>query len=150
MTYHHSWLFPIQFSFLPVYRLAILLQPPSCVHGQCLNYINHPHRTYCRCYYLQRSKSSIDIRYTEEYGEQQWNSTRLHISFHRSLNIPTSLIIHLITVLNTEEHNRTTLMKQIGFSYDSVTISTTISFNIILGQILNQYYLLVLYEQTIK
>ena len=63
-------------------------------------------------------KSSIDIRYTEEYGEQQWNSTRLHISFHRSLNISTSLIIHLIIVQNTEEHNRTTLMKKIGFSYN--------------------------------
>ncbi|UJR29616.1 hypothetical protein I4U23_017164 [Adineta vaga] len=61
LEHHASWLFPILFSFLPVYRMAIQLQiPPKKVtafkctelncglHGRCLQYVNTP-SVYCFC-----------------------------------------------------------------------------------------------------
>ncbi|UJR38889.1 hypothetical protein I4U23_031557 [Adineta vaga] len=61
LEHHTSWLFPIVFSFLPVYRMAIQLQiPPKKVtafkctelncglHGRCLQYVNTP-SVYCFC-----------------------------------------------------------------------------------------------------
>ncbi|CAF1447004.1 unnamed protein product [Rotaria sordida] len=61
MNYRSSWIYPIQFWFLPVYRLSILLtlpytnaEPlqrctPSCVHGQCFSYINNQTSMFCLC-----------------------------------------------------------------------------------------------------
>ena len=61
LSYRASWIFPIQFSFLPVYPLSVLLklplanmQPksqcwPLCIHGQCFDYINDQNSTFCRC-----------------------------------------------------------------------------------------------------
>ncbi|CAF1445939.1 unnamed protein product [Adineta ricciae] len=62
MTHRASWIFPLRFAFLPVYRLAALLkvpviqifalQPcePSCEHGQCLIYANSPSVSFCQCH----------------------------------------------------------------------------------------------------
>ena len=59
--YQASWIFPILFPFLPVYRLPVQLVMhhlvmkhssqcvPSCLHGQCLRYYNAPHLSFCRC-----------------------------------------------------------------------------------------------------
>ncbi|CAF4956112.1 unnamed protein product [Rotaria sp. Silwood1] len=62
LTYRASWIFSIQFAFLSVYRLPVLLKTPvsiiqsigkhcwpSCIHGQCLSYINNQNLTYCHC-----------------------------------------------------------------------------------------------------
>lgn len=61
LNYRSSWLYPIQFLFLPVQRLSILLKIPiedmrsiekcfpSCIHGQCFKYINWEYLTYCQC-----------------------------------------------------------------------------------------------------
>ena len=62
LTYRGSFIFPIIFAFLPVYRLAVLVDIPGiennilgcsdniCVHGQCVQYLNNlQNRTFCRC-----------------------------------------------------------------------------------------------------
>ena len=62
-SYRGSRLFPIQFNFLPVHRLAYLIDIPSlnviipsciedlCIHGECFGYLDQPaNRTYCRCH----------------------------------------------------------------------------------------------------
>ena len=61
-NYRTSWIFPLRFSFLPVYRLALLLKPPIfnsqpiekcqllCIHGQCFHYFNDPKSIFCRCF----------------------------------------------------------------------------------------------------
>ena len=55
-----SWIFPFQFSFLPVHWFSTILiiphldsQPvnnciPSCLHGQCFAYVNNQTLTFCR------------------------------------------------------------------------------------------------------
>ncbi|CAF1403365.1 unnamed protein product [Adineta ricciae] len=60
MIYRGSWIYPLPFSFLPVYPLAIILVIPghqiittcddlNCApHGQCLRYINLD-EYFCRC-----------------------------------------------------------------------------------------------------
>jgi hypothetical protein len=53
--------FPLQFLFLPVHQLAVLLKVPisqlktyeqcipSCIHGQCFSYVNTQSLTFCHC-----------------------------------------------------------------------------------------------------
>ncbi|CAF1295417.1 unnamed protein product [Didymodactylos carnosus] len=62
IEYRTSWFYLIDFSFLPVQRLAIDLVvsetnsavlhrcPIKCgQHGQCYQYLNYPNKYYCRC-----------------------------------------------------------------------------------------------------
>ena len=62
MKYRASWIFPLQFEFLPVHRLAVLLRVPfstivlpsekcipPCIHGQCSSYVNDPYSRFCQC-----------------------------------------------------------------------------------------------------
>ena len=61
LSYHGSWYFEISFLFLPVNRLAVMLDVPSfpvsvssicletCEHGQCMNYIENEKR-FCHCF----------------------------------------------------------------------------------------------------
>ena len=54
LTYRGSLLFPINFSFLPVHRLAFIVDIPrnndniqncsnnQCIHGKCIKYSNNP------------------------------------------------------------------------------------------------------------
>ena len=61
LKYRASWIYPIEFPFLPVYRLAVQLaipwidSPPliqckqSCIHGQCFKNINDLSSTFCLC-----------------------------------------------------------------------------------------------------
>jgi len=62
LIYRGSVLYPIQFPFLPVHRLAYLVQIPSandkdklcfnfeCQHGRCIRYWNNSQRyTFCQC-----------------------------------------------------------------------------------------------------
>ena len=55
-----SWYYPVVFSFLPVYRLAVSIDlplytisimrncPGSCINGECIKYMNKE-KYYCRC-----------------------------------------------------------------------------------------------------
>ncbi|CAF1199696.1 unnamed protein product [Adineta ricciae] len=61
LNYRASWIFPILFSFLPVYPLAtqliipissvqpITYCPLPCIHGQCIKYTNTENTFFCRC-----------------------------------------------------------------------------------------------------
>lgn len=62
LNYRASWEFPVQFPFLPVYRLATHLRipfqstttgvsgcVPDCRHGECSLYAN-TRRAFCRCF----------------------------------------------------------------------------------------------------
>lgn len=61
-VYRASWLYPLQFDFLPVHRLSVFLKippagnlskskecSPQCVHGRCSTYINYPNISFCQC-----------------------------------------------------------------------------------------------------
>ncbi|UJR19912.1 hypothetical protein I4U23_023044 [Adineta vaga] len=77
-NYQASWFFPILFSFLPVYRLAVQLQIPpansmtrkyttlNCgLHGQCFSYINSK-TSFCLC-------------------DEEWSGQYCQISYKRYL-----------------------------------------------------------------
>jgi hypothetical protein len=62
LTYRGSLLFPITFPFLPVHRLAFIVDIPrsnnnaqscsnhQCIHGTCVKYSNNPQNaTFCQC-----------------------------------------------------------------------------------------------------
>ncbi|CAF1033075.1 unnamed protein product [Adineta steineri] len=61
MDYRASWIFPLQFPFLPVHRLSVLLRVPtsnmepirkcwpSCIHGKCFQYANDKKSSFCHC-----------------------------------------------------------------------------------------------------
>ena len=61
LKHHSAWLFPLQFLFLPVQRLAVQLVieenpidlekncPLNCQHGQCRQYRNHM-SYFCQCH----------------------------------------------------------------------------------------------------
>jgi hypothetical protein len=62
LTYRTSVVFPITFPFLPVHRLAFIIDIPrsdkhiqhcqdhQCVHGKCIRYSNNPKETsFCQC-----------------------------------------------------------------------------------------------------
>ncbi|CAF1210266.1 unnamed protein product [Adineta ricciae] len=58
VDYKASWLYYIQYSFLPFNRLVLYLilnYPKSCntlncIHGYCLRYLNYPYHTFCHCH----------------------------------------------------------------------------------------------------
>ena len=69
--------------------------------------------------------------YTGYRCEHQQRRTRLDVMFHNKLTIPSSVIIHFIAS-GYREHNRTSLMKKIGFDQYSLVVYTSVSFNIAL------------------
>jgi hypothetical protein len=81
--------------------------------------------------------------------EQRQKQTRIYLSFHPDVNVPSSLSIHFIAVYEDKEHNRTTIMKKIGFDQYSLTLVTSVLFNIVFVQMSSQYYLIILHQQTI-
>ena len=62
ISYHSSWILPVKFLFLPVNRISAHLHIPahrishvnncskSCIHGQCITYVNRPTEQFCRCF----------------------------------------------------------------------------------------------------
>jgi hypothetical protein len=87
----------------------------------------------------------------EQYTGYQceYQRTRIMISFHRTINIPQWLLIHFIQAENDLEPIRTSVMKKIVYDQNSVTIYTSMPFNLAFVQILNAYYLIILREENI-
>ncbi|CAF1399531.1 unnamed protein product [Adineta steineri] len=63
LAHRGSLLLPILFPFLPVHRLAFIVNIPrtintenqicakqSCIHGECVKYANIPEKSFCRCH----------------------------------------------------------------------------------------------------
>ena len=232
LKYRSSWIFPLRFTFLPVHRLSVVLRVPfstmtlsqdtcssSCIHGQCLSYVNDQNSTFCHCesgwagircdmklkcecasdavcisnsiclcppgrfgprchlsyfsphfepcmnggywvpvdarYVFVGENSSICVcpeGYIGDRCEHQQQQTQIDISFHHKISIPPSLLIHLIAVPNQEEldPNRTSIAKKLQFDQSLLTVYTTTSFNIVLAQVFDHYYLIVLHEKIIR
>ncbi|CAF0959222.1 unnamed protein product [Adineta ricciae] len=218
LTHRSSWLFPVKFSFLPVYRLSVLLTIPifnsnprhTVVHGRCFYYINQPNSTFCLCdfgwsgshcsieqkcscakpslcingsicvcpldrygarCYLRRSPCNScsnngqcvldDSRYSlskhrstclclkEYFGDHcEHRQTQIDVSFDDHLQLPFSLIIHLITVQNQAKHIRTSLMRKIGINQELISFYTSITFNIALAEFDQNYYLILLRDRA--
>ncbi|CAF1478440.1 unnamed protein product, partial [Adineta steineri] len=61
LKYRGSLFFPSKFSFLPVYRLALIVNIPNdninfescsnnvCINGRCIRYLNNKDKTFCQC-----------------------------------------------------------------------------------------------------
>jgi hypothetical protein len=79
--------------------------------------------------------------------QHQQRRTQIDISFHSKLCIPSSVIIHFIPP--RWGHTGISIMRKIGFDQYSLTVYTSVSFNIALVQMFSEYYLIVLQEQTI-
>jgi hypothetical protein len=228
LNYRASWIYPIQFSFLPVYRLAVLLSIPpyniqpiqkcmiTCIHGECFNYVNSQNTIFCRCksgwsgpqctdkytcncaynsfcisdsiclcslgrfgsrcHLIQSTCHSqscynngqcipMDERYISsvldpsscicrqeylgKYCEKRRNQTKINISFNKKLIIPSFIFIHLITIHNRADINRTTTMKKIAFDQYSVSFDISITFNIVFAEIFDNYYLIIVQQKDI-
>jgi len=87
-------------------------------------------------------------QYTGDRCEYQ--RTRILISFHKTIDIPLWVFIHFVKAENEPKPIRTSLMKKIAYDQDSITLYTSIPFNVALVQILNKYYLIILREATIS
>ena len=83
--------------------------------------------------------------------EHRQNRTQIDISFHHKLTIPPSLLVHFIAARDHDklEPNRTSTGKKLQFDQSSLTLYTTVSFNIAIAQMLGDYYLIVLRQETI-
>ena len=73
--------------------------------------------------------------------------TRIDFSFH-DVDIPQSLLIHFITIQNSNRLLRTTVSKKIAFHQDTVTVYTPVLFNLIFAQVRERYYLAFLQINT--
>ena len=87
--------------------------------------------------------------YVGDRCQHQQKQSRIDVSFQYKVTIPSSLLVHFIAVPEVKNYNRTSIMKKIGFSQYSLTIYTSVAFNIAFVQIFNIYYLIVLREQII-
>ncbi|CAF4328193.1 unnamed protein product [Rotaria sp. Silwood2] len=72
--------------------------------------------------------------------------TRIDLSFMDSVVIPESLFIHFIETQAHSPHIQTILLKRIPLDQASLTIYTSIIFNIAFVQLQNNYYLIILSE----
>jgi hypothetical protein len=88
--------------------------------------------------------------YSGDYCEYQRNYNQIEISFHHTLTIPPSLLVHLITVQSNVDPIRTSIMKNIPIDQTSVTLYTSTKFNIAFVEMFNNYYLIILREQTFE
>jgi hypothetical protein len=66
--------------------------------------------------------------------------TRIEISFHSNINIPSSLMVHLITVNRKARPTRTTLFGKIGFHQSNAILYTSVQFRLILTEFDDKYY----------
>ncbi|CAF1473302.1 unnamed protein product [Adineta steineri] len=129
---------------LRCYLSQLSCRPDSCMNGgQCM---------------------PLDIRYTNEYEvtsicicpegyigdrcENQQQQIRIDISFHHKLTIPPLLIFHFIEVADKHAPTRS-IAKKIQFDQYSLTLNTSISFNIAFVEMFDLYYLIILQEKTI-
>jgi len=67
-------------------------------------------------------------------------ASEIHISFH-NMEIPRSLRVHFITVQTKADPMRTTISTKIPFDRDTAIVRLSVSFHMIIIQILNQYFL---------
>ena len=95
------------------------------------------------------SKCICPEGYEGDHCQYQQKQTRIDISFHDKLIIPTELLVHFIAVRNSDNPNRTSIIKKIPFNHYSLTLFIKVSFNIAFARMFNEYYLIILQEKKI-
>ena len=74
--------------------------------------------------------------------------TRIDISFHSSIHIPASILVHLISMYNGSDPLRITTLRKISFNEDSAVAYTSTAFRLIFVQFDDRFYLL--YHRTLQ
>jgi hypothetical protein len=77
------------------------------------------------------------------YGDKcETNNTEILISFQKDINLPQSMLVHLIQANENAKPKRTTKYKKISLSRNSITIHSSHPFHILIVEFLrNNYYL---------
>ncbi|CAF3947495.1 unnamed protein product [Rotaria sp. Silwood1] len=124
------------------YLVQSSCNPQSCTNGgQCVprdeRYIEYLPKRTCVCP-------------QEYYGDCcEYPQSRIDISFHDELIIPQSLLIHFITVKEKAAPIRSSTIKKIPLDQDSLSLYTSITFNIAFAEMSRNYYLIILRKQAI-
>ncbi|UJR12620.1 hypothetical protein I4U23_016795 [Adineta vaga] len=87
--------------------------------------------------------------YTGPRCQYEKKRTRIHISFHRKVSIPSLLLVHFVTIGKQKKLKRRSIFKKIGFVQYSLVVYVTEPFNIAFAEMSDQYYLIVLMEKSI-
>jgi hypothetical protein len=142
---------------------SICLCPPGRFGRQCHLFQSSCHSESCRndgqCVSVDERYTSVNHTsstcicpegYVGDRCEHKLKQTRIDVSFHHKLTIPSSLQVHLIAAQDKQkkEPNRTTIAKKLQFDQHSLTFYTQASFNIAIVQMFSQYYLIILRKQT--
>ena len=69
-------------------------------------------------------------------------NTRIDISFHPSIQIPASILVHFISMYKNSEPLRITALRRISFNEDSAVAYTSTAFRLILAQFDGKFYLI--------
>lgn len=85
--------------------------------------------------------------FTGDHYEFEENLNKIKIFFENKLIIPSSLLIHFITIQDQTEPSRISLMEKIPVYQNFLSFNTSIIFNIALAEISNNYYLIILREK---
>ena len=95
---------------------------------------------------INRSMCICPSGYVDDQCQDREQRTEIDVTFHSKITIPSSLLVHLITVQPNNLPNRTSLMKKIRFDQHVLQLSISLPFHIAFAQIVNQYFLIVLQE----
>ncbi len=133
-----------------IYSRSICICPLNKYGHQCL-------LNYTKCYPYNPCKNNgicipTDMRISEHTFKClckigytgilcELKETEIEITFSDKIAIPSSVFIHLITVMKDAPPLRTTTFKKIRFDQDSAILYTSSKFNIIFVQFTNFYYL---------
>ncbi|CAF4833327.1 unnamed protein product, partial [Rotaria sp. Silwood1] len=86
------------------------------------------------------------------YGSRCENiKNRIYIKFNETISRTTAVFIHYITAFENANHQRITTLRKINYDENAVTLFVTHPFHIIIGELFNHtYYLLILRERFIE
>ena len=120
-----------------------LCETRSCRNGgRCiLNDLRHPSEV------RKKITCVCPDGFIGEFCELQ--QTRLDVSFHQKIAIPSSLFVHFITVRDKNEPQRATTLKKVPFNSDVVSVYTSTMFHLAIAQLSQQYYRLLLQPKPV-
>ncbi|CAF4761716.1 unnamed protein product [Rotaria sp. Silwood1] len=86
------------------------------------------------------------------YGSRCENiKNRIYIKFNETISRTTAVFIHYIIAFENANHQRITTLRKINYDENAVTLFVTHPFHIIIGELFNHtYYLLILRERFIE
>ena len=125
-----------------------IIEQSSCDTDLCFNdgYCVVSDERYISVH-LNKSTCICREEHSGEHCEQR--QTRIDILFDDKIIIPSSLLVHLITVQKIAVPIRTSMMKKIAFDQNSLVLYTSVRFHIAFAQLLSNYYLIVFRKQAV-